>query len=235
VSRAAAGATGSATATADRRRVTISIACGVALAALALILLWRLQDALPGMRIDVASQRYPVVVGESAWQQFSVPACQPTRLTLFLAQPVLTPGALSASYFVRDHLDAWPETPVVTIRTTLIPGQSEVRLPFPDAVGAERRLVRLKLTPESSALAFRAAPDTTHTLQHVTRRAGYLGIESLVFRAEYPGNRWLAPVQCVTGLQFPDLPPAALCAAVLAICALGGWLCGLAWRLAASD
>jgi hypothetical protein len=217
------------------RHVRIAVGCGVTLAAIALLLLWRLQNALPGMPLDAASERYPVVVGESAWQQFSVPLCQPTPLTILLAQPVLTPGALSASYFVRDDLDRWPDAPVVTIRTTLIPGQSEVRLPFPEAVGAQRRLVRLKLTPESSAIAFSAARDVNHELQHVTRRPGYLGLESLVFRAEYPGNRWLVPVQCVTDLQFPNMHPAALCVAVLVICAIGGWLCGTAWRLAAPE
>jgi hypothetical protein len=221
---------------AGRRHVTISVSCGVALLALALLLLWRLQDALPGVPLDRASERYPVIAGESAWQQFAVPMCQPTRLTLPLAQPVLSPGALSASYFVRDDLDKWADAPVVTIRTTLIPGESEVRLPFPAAISAQRRLVRLKLTPESTAIAFRATRDTHHALQQVTRRPGYLGIESLVFRAEYPGPRWLAPVRCVTDLQFqqfPNMHPAALCVAVLVICATGGWLCGLAWRLAA--
>jgi hypothetical protein len=216
--------------------VTIALSCGAALLALALLLLWRLQHALPGMPLDVASERYPVVAGASAWQQFAVPVCQPTRLTFALAQPVLTPGALSASYYVRDDFDKWAESPVVTVRTTLIPGQSEVRLPFPEAVSAQRRVVRVKLTPESTAIAFRAARDPHHTLQQVTRRPGYLGIESLVFRAEYRGPRWLAPVQCVTDLQFSQSPvvhPAALCVAVLMVCAIGGWLCGLAWRLAA--
>jgi hypothetical protein len=164
-----------------------------------------------------------------------MPACQPMRLTIPFAQPMLTPGALNASYFVRDDQDAWPTSPVATIRTTLLPGQSEVRLPFPPAVAAGRRLVRLRLTPESTAIAFEAARDPDHTLQYVTRRAGYLGYESLVFRAEYPGTRWLTPVTCVTGVEFPDVPPAVLVIALVVVSAAGGWLGGLAWRLTARN
>jgi hypothetical protein len=94
--------------------------------------------------------------------------------------------------------------------------------------------VRVRLTPESTAIAFKAARDPDHALQYVTRRPGYLGVESLVFRAEYPGRTWLTPVTCATGLQFPTLHPAVLGVAVLAICAVGGWLAGLAWRLTLS-
>jgi hypothetical protein len=218
-----------------RQQRQVSIACGLFLLAIVLIGLWTLQKQLPGLPLDVASERYPVQPGESAWQQFSVPFCQPTRLIVPFAQPMLTPGALSASYFVRDDYDKWSDAPVVTVHTTLPPGASEVRLPFPPTVGAQRRLVRLKLTPETTAIAFKAAPDTDHEMQYVTRRVGYLGVESLVFRAEYPGTGLLTPVACVTALQFPSLSPYVLIGAILAICAGGGWLGGLAWRLTAPD
>jgi hypothetical protein len=223
-----------------REQRQVSIACGLVLLALVVIGLWRLQSELPGISLDVASERFPVLAGDSAWQQFAVPARQPTRLVIPFAQPMLTPGALSASYFVRDHADTWSASPVATIRTTLLPGQSEVRLPFPEALGAQRRLVRLKLTPESTAIAFKAARDPDRPLQFVTRRAGYLGIETLVFRAEYPTGqtmvgRALTPLACVTGVQVPSLPPGVLVGALLGLCAVGGWLGGLAWRLTAPN
>jgi hypothetical protein len=214
----------------ESRRV--SIACGLVLLTLALLGLWRLSAKLPGMPLETVSARFPILAGESAWQQIEVPACQPMRLVFPLAQPMTTPAAISASYFVRDDVDKWSDGPVVTIRTTLFPGQSEVRLPFPDAVGAQRRLVRLKLTPESAAMAFKAATDRDHDQQYVTKRPGYLGIESLVFYAEYPGLRVWTPVACATGLQFPTLHPAVLAVAILVICVAGGWLAGLAFRLA---
>jgi len=141
-----------------RQQRQVSLACGLLLLAVALLGLWRLETQMPGMPVDIASERFPVLPGESAWQQFFVPNCQPARLTFPFAQPMLTPSALSASYFVRDDLDKWSDTPVATIRTTLLPGQAEARLPFPPAVAASRRLVRLKLTPESTAIAFKAAP-----------------------------------------------------------------------------
>jgi hypothetical protein len=222
----------------NRRQMRISVICSLTLVILAMFGLIAVERQLPGMRSDAPdSVRYPVLPGESAWQQIPMPACQPTRLTIQLAQPVLAPGAISASFFVRDDLDKWPDAPSAIVRTTLIPGQSEVRLPYPSQANAQRRLIRLKLTPDpdGSAVAFRAARDTDHALQYVTKRPGYLGIESLVFRAEYPGERWLTPVACVTGLQFATLHPGALIAAILAVCGIAGWLCGVAWRLASAD
>ncbi len=224
----------------ERQARQVSIACGLLLLVLVVIGLWRLQSVLPGLPLDIPSERFPVLAGESAWQQFAVPACQPVRLVIPFAQPMLTPGALSASYYVRDESDTWSASPVATIRTTLLPGQAEVRLPFPEAVEARQRLVRLKLTPETTAIAFKAARDTDRAAQFVTRRAGYLGIESLVFRAEYPNGqtalgRALTPVECVTGVQVPSLPPAMFVAGLLAFCAFGGWLGGVAWRLTAPN
>jgi hypothetical protein len=214
----------------------VSLACGLLLFTMAMFGLSSAEKQLPGMPLDVASERYPVQPGESAWQQIPMPACQPTRLTIPLAQPMQAPGAISASYFVRSDIDdKWHDEPDAIVRTTLFPGQAEVRLPFPAMVHAQRRLLRVKITPDSTAIAFRAARDPNHELQYVTKRPGYLGIESLVFRAEYPGERVLAPVTCVTGLQFPNLPPIVLIAAIVAFCAIAGWLCGLAWRLASSD
>lgn len=217
-----------------REQQQVSLACGLLLLVVAWLGLWTLQKQMPGMPLDVASERFPVVAGESAWQQFAVPSCQPTRLTIPFAQPMVTPSALSASFFVRDDFDNWSESPVATVRTTLLPGQAEARLPFPEAVSARRRLVRVRLTPESTAIAFKAARDADHAEQYVTRRAGYLGVESLVFRADYPGRNWLTPVACATGLQFPTLHPGAISVAILVICALGGYLAGLAWRLTLS-
>ena len=219
-----------------RDQRVVSIACGVLLLAMAVVGLWRLQSEMPGLPLDLASERFPVLAGESAWQQFAVPACQPNRLIIPFAQPMLTPGALTANFYVRDENDNWSVSPVATVRTTLLPGQDEARLPFPDAVAAQRRLVRLKLTPETTAIAFKAARDTDHALQYVTRRAGYLGIESLLFRAEYPNGqnalgRALTPVACVTGVQVPVVSPTVFVVGLLAICVLGGWLGGLAWRL----
>ena len=222
----------------DRRQMTVSVICSLTLVILAVFGLAAVARQLPGLPLDVAgSGRYPVRPGESAWQQIPMPVCQPTRLTFQLAQPILKPGAVTASFFVRTDLDKWPDEPAAIVRTTLIPGQSELRLPFPAQVAAQRKLIRLKLTPDAStdAIAFSAARDPSHELQYVTRRPGYLGIESLVFRAEYPGARWLTPVACVTSLQFPDLPPAVLVAAILAFCGIAGGLCGVAWRLASGD
>jgi hypothetical protein len=213
-------------------RNRVPLMCFLALLIAATFGLAQLEKELPGMPLDVPSQRYPVLPGESAWQQIPMPMCLPTRLTIALAQPTLAPGAISASFFVRDDHDQWPDEPAAIVRTTLILGQGEVKLPFPAQVRAERRLVRVKLTPtpESQAVAFRAARDTVHAMQYVTKRPGYLGVESLVFRAEYPGERWLTPVSCVTGVEFPNLPPTALIAAVVACCAMAAWLCGIAWR-----
>ena len=224
----------------SRAEQRVSIACGLLLLAMVAIGLWRLQSELPGLPLDSASERFPVVAGESAWQQFAVPACQPTRLVIPFAQPMLTPGALSASFYVRDEADNWSLSPVATVRTTLPSGQAEVRLPFPDSVAARRRLVRLKLTPETTAIAFKATRDVEHAVQYVTRRAGYLGIESLVFRAEFPDGqtalgRALTPVGCVTGVQLASVPPVLFVIGLVLICAVGGWLGGLAWRLTAPN
>jgi hypothetical protein len=210
----------------------VPLMCFLTLLIAAAFGLAQLEKQLPGMPLDTPSERYPVLPGESAWQQMPMPMCQPTRLTIALAQPTLAPGTISASFFVRDDFDKWPDAPAAIVRTSLIPGQSEVRLPFPAQVRAERRMVLLKLTPtpESQAVAFRAARDGVHETQYVTKKPGYLGVESLVFRAEYPGERWLTPVSCVTGVEFPNLPPTALIATVVAMCAMAAWLCGIAWR-----
>jgi hypothetical protein len=224
----------------SRGQRQVSFFCAVFLLLFVLIGRWRLQVELPGLRLDSASERFPVVAGESAWQQFAVPACQPERLVIPFAQPMVTPGALSASYYVRDESDTWSASPVATIRTTLLPGQAEVRLPFPEAVAARRRLVRLQLTPETTAIAFKAARRSGRMLEFVTRRPGYLGIESLVFRAEYPNGpsdfgRAMTAVGCVTGVQVPNLPPAVFVLALVVVCVLGGWLGGVAWRLTAPN
>jgi hypothetical protein len=214
-----------------RVRNRVPLICFLLLLIAAIFGLSRLEQELPGMPLDVASERYPVLPGESAWQQMPMPMCQPTRLTFSLAQTTLAPGTISASIFVRNDRDRWPDEPAAIVRTSLIPGQAEVRLPFPVQVRAERRMVRVQLTPtpQSQAVAFRAARDTAHETQYVTKKPGYLGLESLVFRAEYPGERWLTPVTCVTSVTFPNLPPTALIAAVVAFCGMAAWLCGIAW------
>jgi hypothetical protein len=215
----------------SQRSTLVSFACGLSFLALALIALWRLQRALPGTPLDRPAERFEVPAGESVWQQFAVPVCQPNGLTIAMAEPVAARGVLSATFFVRDDLDKWSDAPVTTARTTLASGQAEVHIPFPDAINARRRLIRLKLTPESTSVAFRTAPDNDHSQQYVTRRPGYLGLESLIFRADYPGSRWLVPLRCVADMQFPNLPPIVLCGAILTICAITGWLCGLVWRM----
>jgi hypothetical protein len=214
------------------RQALVSVACGLALLAAGGLALTRLQRALPGTPTDRPGVRFTVKADESVWQQFWVPYCQPVALSFSLAEPVSTRGALSATFFTPDErTDRWTDVADAVTTVAVWPGQTMVRVPFPGSFLGRRRLVRVKLTPRATVIAFQTVLERWHDQQYVLRRQGYVATDSLVFVSDYAGGQSLASLRCVAEMQFPGLQPAVLCGAIVTVCVVGGYMCGLAWRL----